>query len=29
MWLPIILATFSSGFVFGMLLMILLSSSRS
>ncbi len=29
MWIPIILATFSSGFVFGMLLMILLAGQRS
>jgi hypothetical protein len=28
MWIPIIMATFSSGFVFGVLLMILLSSQE-
>ncbi len=29
MWIPIVLATFSSGFMFGMLLMILLAGHRS
>jgi hypothetical protein len=29
MWIPIIMVTFSSGFLFGMLLMILLSGEKA